>query len=211
MRVFFACLLAFTACVALACSGESEPPPSGGSGGTAGAGDRLTGAVGESVCGAELNHFEIEGASHVTNCSPVEYGSNPPSSGTHYGTWAAFRNYDNAVPRGFWVHSMEHGAVVIAYSCTDCEDEVAEAKRVIAEAGPDPRCCSESGCDFPVSRVILTPDPLLETPWAAASWGYTLTADCFEPEVFAAFIDERRGQGAEAVCADGADLSDPPC
>jgi hypothetical protein len=199
MRFWVACLLPLAAGWA-GCSDQSDPP-----------GGDLAGAVANSSCGARAESFEIEGASHVASCSPVEYGTNPPSSGSHYGTWAAFRNYDTAVPRGFWVHSLEHGAVVIAYSCTDCEAEVQEAKRVIQEAGPDPLCCSSSDCDFPVSRVILTPDPLLDTRWGAASWGHTLTADCFEPEVFAAYIAERRGHGAEAVCNDGVDLSDPPC
>lgn len=166
---------------------------------------RFNDAVAKSSCGAVHGAFEIEGDSHVPNCSPVEYGTNPPSSGTHYGTWAAFRNYDTPIPRGFWVHSLEHGAVVLSYSCTDCDAEVEEARRVIDEAGVDPVCCSDESCNNPVSRLILTPDPELDVPWAASGWGHTLRDDCFEPEVFASFITWRRGQGAEPVCSDGAD------
>jgi hypothetical protein len=156
--------------------------------------------VDSSSCGAVERQFPIEGASHVADCSPVTYGSNPPSSGTHYQHWGAFRVYDSALPRGFWVHSMEHGAVVLTYSCRDCEDEVASARALIDSLPVDPLCSSGG----PSRRVILTPDPLLETAWAAASWGHTLNADCFESEIFRAFVEAHYGAGPEQLCADGA-------
>lgn len=140
----------------------------------------------------------IEGATHVESCSPVSYGTNPPSSGAHYEHWGAFRVYEAPLPRGFWVHSMEHGAVVIAYSCEDCADEVARARAFIDTLPIDPLC--KSG---PKRRIILTPDPLLDTRWAAAAWGYTLKADCFEAESFRAFVDAHYGRGPEQLCADG--------
>lgn len=164
-----------------------------------------------SSCAATRREYELMPSSHVAACEPLTFVSNPPSSGDHYGQWAAFRTYTNPVPRGFWVHSMEHGAVVIAYSCTECEDEVAAAQEVVNAAGVDPACCTTESCEVGSSRVILVPDPLLGTRWAAASWGHTLTADCFEPEPFADFLAERRGHGFEAVCADGVDLTVSPC
>jgi hypothetical protein len=101
---------------------------------------------------------------------------------------------------------MEHGAVVVAYSCTDCDDEVARAHALVEELGPDPSCCSEPSCTGASSRLILTPDPRLETRFAAASWGATLTADCFEEDAFRGFIELGRGRGPEAVCSDGVDV-----
>jgi hypothetical protein len=155
--------------------------------------------VGASTCAAVEREFTIEGASHVEDCSSVTYGSNPPSSGTHYQHWASFRVYDSPLPRGFWVHSMEHGAVVIAYSCEDCDDEVESARALIDSLPVDP-LCSGSG---PSRRLILTPDPLLETAWAAAAWGHTLTSDCFESDIFRAFVEAHYGAGPEQLCADG--------
>lgn len=166
----------------------------------------------ESTCGAVEREYTLADAEHVANCRPISYGSNPPSSGTHYGTWAAFRVYDTPIERGFAVHSMEHGAVVISYNCDDCEAEVEAARALIDELGPDPVCCSAAGCVNPVTRLILMPDPELDVRFAAASWGFTLKASCFEPEVFRAFVDAHRGRAPEAgVCADGADVSVPPC
>lgn len=161
----------------------------------------------ESDCGAVEREFEpalAPGPTHVTACSEIDYVTNPPCLGPHYGSWAAFQNYDAAIPRGFWVHSLEHGAVVISYACEDCEDEVAAAKAMIAELPIDPLCSA------PVERrVILTPDRRLDTRWAASAWGFTLTSDCFEPEVFSAFAVSHNAAGPEDFCANGVDVSRP--
>jgi hypothetical protein len=167
--------------------------------------------VDPSTCGAVERTFALEASPHVAACSPVSYGTNPPSSGPHYDAWAAYKTYEEAVPRGYWVHSLEHGAVVISYSCTDCDDEIEAARQAVEAVGVDPDCCNDELCLSSVSRVILTPDPLLDVPWAASSWGRTLTADCFEPAVFQSFILHRRGFGDESVCSDGTDLSNSPC
>jgi hypothetical protein len=159
-----------------------------------------------SACGAVESAFPIDPALHTTACTELEYGTNPPSSGTHYGSWPAFKIYDAAVPRGFLVHALEHGAVVISYSCTDCEDEIAAARTLVAELGPDPLCCADPSCTGATTRLILTPDPRLSTPWAAAAWGFTLVGACFETEVFRAFVEAHRGRGPERVCADGIDV-----
>jgi hypothetical protein len=189
---------------ALACS--EEPVESGPTNVLA------TQPVAGSACGAVEREYTLAEPEHVANCTPIKYGSNPPSSGTHYGTWAAFRTYSTPIERGFAVHSMEHGAVVISYNCDDCDAEIAAAEALITELDVDPLCCSsEAACAAPVSRMILMPDPELDVRFAAASWGFTLKASCFEPEVFRAFAQAHRGRGPEAVCADGADVSVPPC
>jgi len=154
--------------------------------------------LGGSACAATEREYAIEGASHLENCTLVSYGTNPPSSGAHYGDWAAFATYENPVPRGFYVHAMEHGAVVVLYSCDDCADEVAEAQAMIDALPEDPACS-----DAVKRRVILTPDPLLEARWAAAAWGFTLEADCFEAETFSAFVQAHYAAGPENFCAGG--------
>lgn len=169
---------------------------------------RFETAIFDSACGAVEREYDTATApapTHVKACAEVAYLTNPPCVGPHYGTWAAFQNYDAAIPRGFWVHSLEHGAVVITYSCDDCEDEVAAAKSMIEELPVDPLCTS------PVERrVILTPDPKLDTRWAASAWGFTLTSDCFEAEIFSAFAISHNGAGPEDFCANGVDVGATP-
>lgn len=140
-----------------------------------------------------------EGAAHAPNCDRVCYRTVPPSSGTHYPTWAAYKVYDAPVPWGFVVHGLEHGAVAVVYNCPDgCADEVAVARGWIATLQ------DKLGCTPP--RVILAPDPTLDVRWAASAWGWTLRAETFDEPAFTDFFNAHHGTG-ENTCSPGADLS----
>lgn len=155
-----------------------------------------------STCNAVVQQFSPDPGIHVPVCSPITWSTDPPSSGEHYPVWAAFKSYTKVVPRGFWVHDLEHGAVVIVHNCpSGCAAEVAQAQAMIDNLPSDPSCTA------PVSRrIVMTPDPLLTTKWAASAWGWTLRADCFEPAVFAAFVAAHYGKAPEDECADGWDF-----
>lgn len=158
-----------------------------------------------SACDAVVEQHAIEGATHVAECSPVTYGTNPPSSGDHYAVWPAFRTYASPVPRGYYVHALEHGAIVITYNCPDgCASEVAEAQAMIDALPVDP-LCPEGGSLK--RRVILTPDPLLDVRWGASAWGFTLRAGCFEAPAFDAFARDHYAQSPEDICVDGHDFT----
>jgi hypothetical protein len=145
---------------------------------------------------------------HLTPCDPVSYDTNPPSGGSHYFVWAAFQNYDFAVPQGFLVHSLEHGAVIYWYNCPEgCSAEVAQAEAFIAALPSDPLCAGNGS----ERRVILVPSPDLSTRWAASTWGYTLTADCFDSTAMRSFYDAHYGQGREDLCAAGLDVTAATC
>jgi hypothetical protein len=167
--------------------------------------------VADSTCNAVIRSYPIESSTHFSTCGDVSYGTNPPSSGHHYVLFPEFATYPNAIPRGFWVHSLEHGGVVITYSCRDCADEVASAAELRAGLEIDPLCCNAGSCGDATNRMLLTPDPGLPTRWAASAWGFTLTADCFEPEVFKTFAQEHRGLGTEQICSNeyATDVSKP--
>jgi hypothetical protein len=153
-------------------------------------------------CNAVVQQRAIEGFTHVPVCSEVTYLSNPPSSGNHYPIWAAFQSYDFAVPEGYWVHDLEHGAVVFSYNCpTGCAADVASAQAFIDALPDDPLCMPANG--DPRVRMTMTPDPKLEVKFAASSWGWTLRADCFDPVAFGAFVQDHYGQGREILCAQG--------
>lgn len=152
----------------------------------------------ETVTGLTQNHLAV--------CSATDYPDNPPAGGDHYSVWAAYRSYSFAVPRGFWVHNLEHGAVVYTYNCPDgCADEVAQVQAMIDALPED---CGGG----PARRVVLTPDPLLDVRWGASAWGQTLRADCVDAARFRNFYLNHFGHGPEQVCADGSDFSGvAPC
>ena len=56
-----------------------------------------------------------DGRTHVTDIYGVKYSSNPPSSGPHFAVWAKPGVYDRLISDGYFIHSMEHGYVVIWY------------------------------------------------------------------------------------------------
>jgi hypothetical protein len=171
--------------------------------------------VSDSTCNAVVRTYPLADSSHVADCSPVEYGTNPPSSGHHYPDFPLYRVYDDAIPRGFWVHPMEHGGVVFTYSCTDCADEVQAAKSLVATLGIDPHCANAGPpCSAtPTNQILMTPDPGIPTRWAASAWGVTLTADCFETAVFQNFaMSFRNFQSPELICGNdcSTDVTRPP-
>jgi uncharacterized protein DUF3105 len=219
MRARFGFFLAISCTpLVLACGGDDDPKPpptpqgfckSATAALIAAAGDPETPIdpiaeepVPDSACNAVVRTYPPPtDAAHVQTCSAVSYGTNPPVSGRHYPLFPEFRVYDYAIPRGFYVHSLEHGGVVITYSCTHCADEVASARELVETLEIDPLCCAGGSCGDATNRMTLTPDPGIRTAWAASAWGSALTADCFEPEVFKAFAETYRGTGPEQICA----------
>ena len=117
------CVACSCSCLVLACSGTTDSHGTGG--------DDLAGGN----CNVVPKTVSGLTASHVTQCSELDYPDNPPAGGNHYPVWAAFQTFSYAVPRGFWVHDLEHGAVVYSYNCTDgCPDEVAAGRAVHNDA-----------------------------------------------------------------------------
>lgn len=179
-------LAVLVAAVATSCGGKSDLPDAG-----------------DGECRAREQARPDEGGAHVPDCSPVSYQSNPPASGAHYEHWAAHGVYRAPLPRGFWVHNLEHGAVVLSYHCDDgCPDEVARAEQFLDELPEDESCPGGR-------RVLLVPDPLLDVRWAASAWGFTLRAGCFDPLAFRRFHSEHYARAPEDVCSEGLELRQP--
>ncbi len=165
---------------------------------------------GQTECKVTITEgLSIEGSTHEPVCTQVEYATNPPSSGNHWPIWAAFRAFGAAVPREMYVHDLEHGGVVMAYRCDGACPEVTDAFEDAATAfGPDERCLTaENGADR--SRIVVTPDPLLDRPIGLAAWGATYTATCIDPPSLLAFLRDHYATGPEDTCAEGKDPTDP--
>ena len=148
----------------------------------------------------------ISGAEHLVPCAPIAYPFLPPSSGPHYGSWAAFHTYAAPVPWGYLVHAMEHGAVILAYHCAadvDCDPVRTEFAAIITDRGLDPVCRAE---DTP-QRIIVVPDPTLAVPIAAVAWRNVYTATCLDPVSLRAFVEAHYAMSPENFCFPGVDLS----
>lgn len=187
----------------------------------------------DAACEVVIDAPAIVDSPHVDIGTVIQYSSNPPSSGPHYPIWAGWQEYLTPVPRPFWVHSLEHGAVVLLYNCAllgggadggaDATDEAATVDADIdaddTDAGPsacaalvdqlrtlmgslpeDPLCDKDAG---PSRRIILTPDPLLDRPVAAAAWGWTYNAACFDKASLQQFVIDHYAKAPENFCTNG--------
>ena len=158
----------------------------------------------DASCFVEIDTPPVEPGVHVPIGSAIDWDSNPPSSGAHFPIWAAYQAYTSPVPRGYYVHDEEHGGVVLLYQCTDdagCPD-VAAALQSVSDVIPDDPLCASAGEGIRV-RTVITPDPLLDVPVAAAAWGWVYKAQCVDLPTLTAFAQAHYGQGPELLCANG--------
>ncbi len=163
----------------------------------------------EASCYVRIDSPPLQPGIHVAVGTDItSWDSNPPSSGEHYPIWAAFQEFDAAVPRGFYVHDLEHGAVVFLYNCAadggpaddggTCASNLAGLRQAVAALPDDPIC-------DPSIRVrsVITPDPLIDYPVSAAAWGWTYNAACLDLPTLEAFAKGHYGQSPETECANG--------
>lgn len=162
------------------CGGSPSTPSGGGGGGS---------------CTMREEAVANEGWSHVAEGSAITYRHNPPASGPHYPVWLRYEAFSSAQARGYWVHNLEHGAVVLAYR----PDAPAAVRTALldtyASLPADPACGS--------IRALVTPDPQLQTAVAVIAADFALTGDCVNGDAIRQFNVTHRGRAPEQICAGG--------
>jgi hypothetical protein len=132
--------------------------------------------------------FCSEGQDHVPQDTEIAWMSDPPHSGPHYPTWELWGEHDTTVPRGNWVHNLEHGGIVLSYRCADPCDAELEILRDVIEQRPE-------------LRILLTPDPYLpdRERFAALSWTWIHRFDAPDLEELLCFADQHENHAPEDV------------
>jgi hypothetical protein len=155
------------------------------------------------ACGVTTAVVPSASANHVAETTELKFASNPPCGGDHFGAWALWGVHETPLPRGNWIHNLEHGGVALLYRCASraaCPELAAKVEAFARSLPADPSCVS------PVrNRVIVTPDPLLPegVQVAAASWGYTWVARCLDETLLRDFYAKRYARAPENTCAQG--------
>ena len=125
--------------------------------------------------------YTATSTNHVALGTRVTYSSNPPCIGQHYGRVVPGGVYTSAVAPEYWVHDLEHGAIVMLYDCsTGCTGEM-DALEAIANARPPDargRFC-----------WLLSPYNGMGSRVAVIAWGWVYQADCIHEDEINAFID----------------------
>jgi hypothetical protein len=131
-----------------------------------------------------------EGSQHVASGAPLQYRTYPPSSGPHYPTVAPPGFYRQPVPEGNWVHSLEHGYIVVLYQPNLPAEQIARLEE-IALALPNSK--------WGRRKIIVAPYERMEAPITAVAWQYTLPLAAPDEEAIRRFYLNRVDQGPEDV------------
>jgi hypothetical protein len=144
----------------------------------------------------------ILGRDHVTNAGQtIEYGFCPPTSGSHYNIANGIGPIKAAVypssaeqPPGGWVHNLEHGWVVLLYSCKNgcpSADEMAQMQKWFDESPP---VDSSQGC---TKEVLVARFDSMTTRFGEVAWGRALLTDSFNLDTAKEFAQQWMDHGTE--------------
>jgi hypothetical protein len=118
-----------------------------------------------------------------------------PASGNHWGAWAAWGQvYQRPIKRGFLLHNLEHGGIVLSYNCS-ASNQSAECK-----AAYDTLVQLKN--EFGENRVIVTPDPTQPTLYGIRAWRWAYLSDCVDMTKMLQFMDQHIKHGREDIDAD---------
>jgi len=161
---------------------EGTPPPAVANG-------ELTAAAQAADCRLRLD-LSDEGSTHLDPQKDdlPDYGTNPPTSGAHYPTPLADGAFLDEPSPGNYVHSLEHGRVVIQYSPDLPEPDQLALKGVFDSAR---------------AGVVLFPDPDLPDDVAVTAWTQLMACRDYEGaatlDAVRDFRDAYLGRGPEAI------------
>ena len=185
-RVALALVLVLAAC--------SNGAGGGGSDALAGGDSDLIGEADEGIDGVQA----VRVADNTHTEGPVDYQLRPPAGGAHDPVWWNCGFYDQPVPDEHAVHSLEHGAVWLAYDPALDEQDLA---RLRALARPDGKVLASPYPDLPPGAAVV-----------ATAWARQLTVAEAADERLAAFVAQyvsgSQSPEASAPC-NGTPLGEP--
>lgn len=167
----------------------------------------IHGLSGDAVCTVTLRRVAGECTSSTASRSPetghthlrvgteVSTWGDFPAAGNHWGAWAPWDTvYTRPVKRGFYLHNLEHGGLVLSYGCSS-PSESAEC----ADAAANLETLKNA---FGETRVIVTPDPEQPPLYAARAWRTGYQSDCYAEDRMLDFMTTFFRHGREDIDAD---------
>ena len=151
----------------------------------------------DGVCFQGIHEIKCSSRNHVLETTTISYTDNPPACGDHYARWAKFQDYTDIVPRGNWVHNLEHGGVVFLYQ-NDLDPQTIATFRDLYTRIPDDAVCGAGK-----KRALLSQDPELEFAVAVVAWQWVYKANCVDEIAIMAFVNDHRNHAPEDLCTDG--------
>lgn len=131
-----------------------------------------------------------EGNTHVDDGTAITYKVYPPSSGTHYNETAPYGFSDVQLKEGNFVHSLEHGAIVLYYKQSVSAD-VKEKLKSLMNTLPAGK--------YGKVKLVVTPYENMTTPLAIAAWDRLLLMNEFNADEIQTFYTTYVDKGPEDV------------
>jgi uncharacterized protein DUF3105 len=144
----------------------------------------------------ELRSTTARTRDHTANIDePIDYNTNPPTTGRHFQLPAEDGIYEEAAPDSTLVHSHEHGRVVIWFRPSLPADTRAGLRALVEEDDYQILLMPRSEMPFEVAATAWNSSP------GPAGTGRLLGCESFSPgayDALRAFRDKHRGRGPES-------------
>jgi hypothetical protein len=144
------------------------------------------------AAGCKIQSPPNEGSGHAEKeFTADDYDANPPTSGTHFPTWAEDGIYEpgSTPPLGELVHTLEHGRVNVQYKPGTDETVIAQLEAFVGETDRYHMLLYENATD-------------MKPAIAATAWDFALTCDEVNDKTWDAlrtFRDAHLDRGPEKV------------
>lgn len=145
---------------------------------------RITSSEACEACDGACVEEELAYAARYHVVAPVDYVDLPPAGGPHNRCWADWGMHTEPVLDDNFVHNLEHGGVVLLWSCPEgCDADVSAISDFVATH----------------ERTVGTPYPDLPTRFAIVAWGARLLTSCFDPTAADGFYAARFDHAPEST------------
>lgn len=129
-----------------------------------------------------------EGFEHVPIGTAVTYRAHPPASGTHYPIPAQAGVYPDGLAPGLWIHSLEHGYIVLVHKPPVTPKLLAEFQDMVRDY---PRS------KFGNVKLVIAPYSEMSHPFAVLAWDWRLWLDSLDQAKALAFYRAHVDHGRE--------------
>lgn len=133
---------------------------------------------------------EIDRFNHVIG--QVAYETRPPVGGDHFDFWQNCFFYTEPVKDEVAVHSLEHGAVWVAYR-SDVDTAVLDGVKARVESE---------------THLLASPYPGLESPFVLSAWERQLAVDSWDDPMVENFLNDHLGRRSSTAPEAGLSCSD---
>jgi len=136
-----------------------------------------------------------EGRGHIAADTALTFKHYPPSSGTHYPSAQRAGVYRQEVPEGYWVHSLEHGYIVVLVRCTTNCDEIYNQLDAIYKGLPSSKSGNVKFVVTPYSKPYSDGD----SPLMLMTWDHEQRLDRVDRDTITQFYNKFVDKGPEDI------------